>query len=205
MGTTHQRSAGDTRDRLIESHLPLVKALARRYAGLGAELDDLVQVGALGLIKASDRFDPGRGVAFATFATPTIEGEIRPHLRDRSSALRIPRQLQRLSRDIRRCQSDLTTRLGRTPSTAEVAAALDTDADEVERALAAERARDSLSLSSDADPAAATGAETATEADDRLVLAASMRALDSRERQIVYLRFHADKTERQIARELGIS
>ena len=201
----HQRSADSARDRLIESHLPLVKALARRYAGLGAELDDLVQVGALGLVKASDRFDPGKGVAFASFAAPTIEGEIRHHLRDRSSGLRIPRQLQRLSRDIRRCQSDLTTRLGRSPSTAEVAAALDTDADEVERALAAERARDSLSLSGEEDRPAAAGSEPATGADDRLMLAASMRALSRRERHIVYLRFHADKTERQIAAELGIS
>jgi len=81
-----QQTPGQTRECLIESHLPLVKALARRYAGPDAELDDLVQVGAVGLIKASDRFDPGKGVAFATFATPTIEGEIRHHLRDRGSA-----------------------------------------------------------------------------------------------------------------------
>ena len=137
VSSTRQQTAVQTRERLIESHLPLVKALARRYAGPDAELDDLVQVGAVGLIKASDRFDPGRGVAFATFATPTIEGEIRHHLRDRGSALRIPRQLQHLSRQVQRCQGNLAVSLGRSPTVAEIAAALDAREDDVERALAA--------------------------------------------------------------------
>ena len=197
-----QREPGtQTRERLIESHLPLVRALARRYAGPDAELDDLVQVGSVGLIKASDRFDPGKGVAFATFATPTIEGEIRHHLRDRGSAMRIPRQLQQLGRRIHRCQGELAVKLGRSPTAAEVAAALGISEDEVDRALTAERARDSVPLAAEGDVAEAptSGSE------DRLTLASTVRGLDERERRIVYLRFHADKTERQIAREMGIS
>jgi RNA polymerase sigma-B factor len=204
VSSTQQQPAAETRERLIESHLPLVKALARRYAGPHAELDDLVQVGAVGLIKASDRFDPARGVAFATFATPTIEGEIRHHLRDRGSGMRIPRQLQRLSRRIHSRQAELAVSLGRSPTIAEIAAALDTDEDEVEKALAAERARDAVPLAPE-DEAPAAAEEPAADSDDRLMLASTMRTLDDRERRIVYLRFHADKTERQIARELGIS
>ncbi|HWD74531.1 MAG TPA: sigma-70 family RNA polymerase sigma factor [Solirubrobacteraceae bacterium] len=204
MSSTQQQPAADARERLIESHLPLVRALARRYAGPDAELDDLVQVGAVGLIKASDRFDPARGVAFATFATPTIEGEIRHHLRDRGSGMRIPRQLQRLSRRIHSRQAELAVSLGRSPTVAEIAAALDTGEDEVERALAAERARDSVPLAPE-NEAPGAGEEPSADSDDRLMLASTMRALDERERRIVYLRFHADKTERQIARELGIS
>lgn len=203
VSSTQQQPGVQTRQRLIESHLPLVKALARRYAGPGAELDDLVQVGAVGLIKASDRFDPHKGVAFATFATPTIEGEIRHHLRDRGAPLRIPRPLQDLGRRIQRCQGELTVSLGRSPTTAEVAASLQISEDEVDQALAATRARDSVPL---ADGEAHDAAEEpAAGSDTRLMLASSLRALDERQRQIIYLRFHADKTERQIARELGIS
>jgi RNA polymerase sigma-B factor len=204
VSTGQQQTAAQARESLIESHLPLVKAVARRYAGPNAELDDLVQVGAVGLIKASDRFDPGKGVAFATFATPTIEGEIRHHLRDRGSALRIPRELQRLGRQIHRCQGELAGKLGRTPTAAEVAAELQISEDEVEQALAAERARDSVPLAAEGD-AADAAEEPSAGSDNRLTLASSLRSLDDRERRIVYLRFHADKTERQIAREMGIS
>jgi RNA polymerase sigma-B factor len=191
------------RERLIESHLPLVKAVARRYTGRGTELDDLVQVGAVGLIKASDRFDPAKGVAFAAFAAPTIEGEILHHLRDRGSVMRIPRDLQHLSRRIHHRQAELSVSLGRSPTVAEIAAALDTGEDEVERALAADRARDAVPLAPEDEAPAAEGPLSGS--DDRLTLASTMRALGERERRIIYLRFHADKTERQIAQEMGIS
>ena len=206
MSSTQRPLAGAARERLIESHLPLVKAVARRYAGRGAEFEDLVQVGAIGLIKATDRFDPGRGVAFASFAAPTIEGEIRHHLRDRTSALRIPRELQHLSREIRRCQGQLAGTLGREPTTAELAVAVAADELDVERALAAEQARDAVPIPADEDESPPPVIRAPFEgADDRLALADQMRALDERERQIVYLRFHADLTEREIARQVGIS
>src|ERR1700760_598404 len=92
VSSRHQPVVAVSRERLIESHLPLAKSVAKRYTGRGVDLDDLVQVGAVGLIKAADRFDPGRGVAFSAFAEPTIEGEIRHHLRDRSAPVRIPRK-----------------------------------------------------------------------------------------------------------------
>lgn len=191
---------------LIDSHLPLVRAVARRYTGRGEELDDLVQVGAVGLVKASDRFDPSRGVAFAAFATPAIEGEIRRHLDDRAGSVRIPRDLQKTSRDVRRQQAELAARLGRFPTTAEVAEALNVDHAEIERVVAAERAGDQVAVPlGDEGWESVTASEPLDGSDDRMLLAASMRVLSERERRIVFLRFHADLTERQIARTVGIS
>jgi RNA polymerase sigma-B factor len=191
---------------LIESHLPLAKSVARRYAGRGVELDDLVQVAAVGLVKAADRFDTRRGVTFSAFAEPTIEGELRHHLRDRSGSVRIPRELQRLGKRLRTRQSELAARLGRAPTLSELADAVDADTQQVQRALAAEQAREPVSLPATEDGAeVAVAAEPYTDSDDRLLLDAPMHVLDERERRIVYLRFHADKTERQIAREVGIS
>jgi RNA polymerase sigma-B factor len=194
------------RERLIESHLPLVQSLARRYAGRGETFEDLVQVGSIGLIKASDRFDESRGVAFATFAAPAIEGEIRRHLRDRSSVVRIPRELQHTSGELRQQHGELAAALGHSPTTEEIAAALDIDKQDVERALEAEQAREAVPLSPENDTVELpvdSGREGGSE--DRLSLASSVRALDERERAIVFLRFHLDMTERQIARKLGIS
>jgi RNA polymerase sigma-B factor len=188
---------------MIESHLPLAKSVARRYAGRGVELDDLVQVAAVGLVKAADRFDVRRGVSFSTFAEPTIEGELRHHLRDRSGSVRIPRELQRLGKRLRVRQSELAARLGRAPTLSELADAVDADTQQVERALAAEQAREPVSLPATEEGAAA--AEPYADSEDRLLLTAPMHVLDDRERRIVLLRFHADKTEREIAREVGIS
>lgn len=200
------KGARITRERLLESHLPLVHSVARRYAGQGESLDDLVQVGAVGLVKAGNRFDRSRGVAFATFAGPVIEGEIRRHLRDRSTPMRIPRDLQRASGELRRQQGRLTAAIGRSPSTGELAAAMHIDEERIERALRAELAREALPLPGDdenlgrLDDSGEGGSS-----EDRLSLAQCMRALDERERKIVFLRFHADMTERQIGSELGIS
>ncbi|HEY2319256.1 MAG TPA: sigma-70 family RNA polymerase sigma factor [Solirubrobacteraceae bacterium] len=206
MSSRRRPLVAGSRERLIESHLPLAKSVAKRYAGRGVDLDDLVQVGAVGLIKAADRFDAGRGVAFSTFAEPTIEGEIRHHLRDRSAPVRIPRELQRLGKRLRRRQGELAAQLGRDPTLSELADAVEADVGDVERALAAEQARESVEL-----PAAETAGGAAMQAEpfagsvERLLLAEHMHVLDDRERRIVYLRFHADQTERQIARELEIS
>jgi RNA polymerase sigma-B factor len=191
---------------LIDSHLPLVHAVARRYAGRGEELDDLVQVGAVGLVKASDRFDPSRGVAFATFATPAIEGEIRRHLDDRARPVRIPRDLQKTSRNLRRQEAELAARLGRFPTNAELAQALKVDEAEIERVVTAERAGAQVAVPPGDDawePVPST--ELLDGSDNRMLLAASMRVLNERERRIVFLRFHADLTERQMARTIGIS
>jgi RNA polymerase sigma-B factor len=199
-------SADVARKQLIESHLALVRAVARRYVGRGETLDDLVQVGAIGLIKATDRFDPSRGVAFSTFATPLIEGAIRHHLRDRVSSLRIPRDLQRKSGELHRQSGELAASLGRSPTTRELATALDTDQRDVERVLGAGRAREVIPIAVDPDRVELSDESAGlADSDTRVLLEGSLRTLDERERRIVLLRFHADMTERDIAREVGIS
>lgn len=202
MSTTSGRTASSQREQLVESHLPLVRSIARRYAGRGEMLDDLVQVGSVGLVRASKHFDSGRGVSFAKFAAPAIEGEIRRHLDDRTTSVRVPRELQRLSDRLQRCRTDLQAELGRTPTVPELAQAMGVEHEDVERALGAERARHDVTT-----PGVETEADTESvgSIDDRLLLAASARVLSKRERRIVFMRFHADMTERDIARELGIS
>src|SRR5947209_174268 len=110
-GPTAPGFADSARQELVRSHLPLVRAIARRYARRREELEDLVQAGSVGLVKASHRFDPSRGVAFATFAAPGVEGEIRRHLLDRASGVRVPREAQRMSTELRRCRSELAAAL----------------------------------------------------------------------------------------------
>ncbi len=178
--------------------------MARRYARRREDLDDLVQAGSVGLIKASSRFDPSRGVAFATFAAPSVEGEIRSQLRARDAGVRMPREVQRMSTELRRCRSELAASLGRAPHVRELAAALDADVREVERLLAADVARDAVSLGTQGTDVPADS-EALAKSDSRVLLAGGLRALTPRERRIVFLRFHADMTERQIARTVGIS
>lgn len=192
------------RQELVRSHLPLVRAMARRYARRREELDDLVQAGSVGLVKASSRFDPNRGVAFSTFAAPSVEGEIRRHLRERDGGVRMPREVQRMSTELRRCRSELAASLGRAPDVRELAAALDADVGEVERLLAADAARDAAPLGAPGTDVAADS-EALAKSEYRVLLAGGLRALAPRERRIVFLRFHADMTERQIARTVGIS
>jgi RNA polymerase sigma-B factor len=195
------------RQELVRSHLPLVRAMARRYAGRGEEVDDLVQAGSVGLVQASTRFDPSRGVAFATFVAPAVEGEIRRHLRERSPGLRLPRDVQRMSGELRRTSDALVASLGRAPEVAEVAAALDADVSEVERLMAADRARNPVPLpaAGDAETQRPGEPDAQAESEYRVLLEGGLRALDARERRIVFLRFHADMTEAQIARAVGIS
>lgn len=180
--------------------------MARRYARRREEFDDLVQAGSVGLVKASHRFDPSRGVAFATFVAPTVEGEIRRHLRERGDGVRIPREMERMSTELRRCRSELAAALGRAPDVRELAAALDADVREVERLLAADLAKEPVALS-ESEPGTDLPADgdTVEKSEYRVLLAGSLRALEPRERRIVFLRFHADMTERQIARTVGLS
>lgn len=192
------------REQLVEQHLPLVQSVARRYASSGESLEDLVQVGAVGLVKAGNRFDEGRGVAFAAFAAPLIEGEIRRHLRDRSSPMRIPRTLQRTSGALRRKRDQLAAARGHSPSTRELAIALSLDEESVEDALRAELAGTALPLSGE-EQNRLESADDSAGSEDRLALARCMHVLDERQRKIVFLRFHADLTERQIGDELGLS
>src|SRR3982751_1228514 len=119
------------RDELIEAHLGLAEYLARRFSNRGEPLDDLVQVASLGLVKAGERFDPSRGLEFTTFATPTIVGELKRHFRDKGWAVRVPRRVQELHVEVNTLVGELTQRLGRSPTIAELARMASTSEEEV--------------------------------------------------------------------------
>jgi RNA polymerase sigma-B factor len=198
------------RERLIELHLPLVRMLARRYANCGEQLEDLVQVGSVGLIEAIDRFDPERGSELTSYAAPTIVGEIKRHLRDRTSTVRIPRRLAELNGRLRPHRESLAAELSRTPTLSEVARDAGIDEAEAAAAIATERARAVVSLpATDGASAELDGAivvdDTFASCDDRLLLAAGFRTLDERERRILHLRYFAGLSQGEIAREVGVS
>jgi RNA polymerase sigma-B factor len=193
----------ERRQRLIEQQLPLVRSLARRYAHRGEQLEDLVQVGTIGLIKAVDRYEPTRGVEFIAFAVPNILGEIKRHLRDRCSPIRVPRRDQEISARMRSTRRQLTAHLQRNPTTAELAAAANLDEDELEEAMRAEQARAPLPLT---DAAPALGAEEIFDAsEDRLLIARGLRSLHRHERQALRCRYYEDLSQDEIAARLGIS
>jgi RNA polymerase sigma-B factor len=203
------------REKLIEQYMSLVRSLARRYSYRGEQLEDLVQVGCIGLIKAIDRFDVDRGVEQTTYATPNIIGEIKRHFRDRGWAVRVPRGLQELNVQLSRLVETLTVQFGRSPTIPELAKAAGVEEEEVLEALESGRAYSSLSLSSgggsdedgDLDPLESLGEiEHQYEvSEDRAVLAPGFRVLDDRERTILHLRFFDGLTQSQIAQQVGIS
>ncbi len=209
---THRRA----RDELVTLHLPLVHFLARRFRDRGEPLEDLVQVGTIGLIKAVDRFDPQRGVEFSTYATPTIVGEIKRHFRDKGWAIRVPRRLQELRISLGRATAELSQKSGRAPTVAELAAHLGISEDEVIEGLEGALAYSTTSL--DAHVGGDDGDESPSLVDrlggDDLDLEAVeyreslkplLAALPSRERRILALRFFHGMTQSEIAAEVGIS
>jgi RNA polymerase sigma-B factor len=212
----HEEGDLAAREKLIEQYMSLVRSLARRYAYRGEQLEDLVQIGAIGLIKAIDRFDLERGVELTTYATPNIIGEIKRHFRDKGWAVRVPRGLQELNVQLSRLMEQLTVQLGRSPTIPELAKASGSTEEEVLEALESGRAYSSLSLSSgggggegedDLDPLESIGSEEHQYevSEDRAVLAPGFRALDERERMILQLRFFDGLTQSQIAQQVGIS
>ena len=211
---TRCREQGDqkARDELVTRFLPLARHLARRYNAAG-EHDDLEQVAALGLVKAIDRFDPERGIAFTSFAVPTITGELKRYFRDKGWAVRVPRSIQELKLRIDREQPRLTASLGRSPTAAELAEKTGTCLEQVVEALGVSTAHrpDSLDrpvgedgtsavelVGGQVDPGYAR-TEAATLVDSLL------RQLPDREREILRLRFEQDLTQAEIGERLGIS
>ncbi|MBM2623590.1 SigB/SigF/SigG family RNA polymerase sigma factor [Actinoplanes sp. LDG1-06] len=201
------------RERTIEAWMPLARHLANRYAGRGEPSDDLFQVASVGLIKAVDRFDAGRGVDFAGFAIPTIVGELKRHFRDRTWSIRVPRRLQELRLAITGANSTLTHSLGRAPTVADIAEYLDVSEEEVLEGLEGARAYNATSLST---PVSADGTTELGEtlggedrefevAEARVALGPAMAVLDEREQQIVTLRFFGNLTQSQIAEQIGVS
>src|SRR5216117_3462991 len=144
----HEHGDASAREQLIEQYMSLVRSLARRYSYRGEQLDDLVQIGAIGLIKAIDRFDIDRGVELTTYATPNIIGEIKRHFRDKDWSVRVPRGLQELNVQLSRLVEQLTVQLGRSPTMSEVAKAAGTEEEEVLEALESGRAYSSASSTS---------------------------------------------------------
>ena len=143
----HEDGDLQAREQLIEQYMSLVRSLARRYSYRGEQLEDLVQIGAIGLIKAIDRFDLERGVELTTYATPNIIGEIKRHFRDKGWSVRVPRGLQELNVQLSRLVEQLTVQLSRSPTIPELAKAAGVEEEEVLEALESGRAYTSLSLS----------------------------------------------------------
>jgi RNA polymerase sigma-B factor len=211
----HEHGDLQAREQLIEQYMSLVRSLARRYSYRGEQLEDLVQIGAIGLIKAIDRFDLERGVELTTYATPNIIGEIKRHFRDKGWSVRVPRGLQELNVQLSRLVEQLTVQLARSPTIPELAKAAGVEEEEVLEALESGRAYTSLSLSvgggggdeDDLDPLESLGTEEHQYevSEDRAVLAPGFKVLDERERKILQLRFFEGLTQSQIAQQVGIS
>jgi RNA polymerase sigma-B factor len=204
------------RDSTIMSFAGLVRSIARRYEGRGFPLDDLMQVGYVGLIQAVDRFDPARGTSLRAYAARTIDGEIMHMFRDQKWAVRVPRGLQEASSRVALVREELTQQLGREPAVPEIADAAGLSVDEAAEAIAVRTAFTTRTMPEqvhpvDSEPDAAAEDEFASEEAgfetvlDRGQLAAAMRCLPARERRILVLRVYGDLTQSQIAERVGIS
>ena len=206
---------GDERARteLVERLMPFVRRIAVGYAGRGEPLDDLVQVGALGLVNAIDRFDLSRGLRLTTFAAPNISGEIKRHFRDRAWSIRIPRDLQELYSRITHASSALTSDLGRAPTVMEISRELSVSEENVLEAMDAGRNYRTASLdATSGEGETHTAAEAICSCDagfeaaeHRAVIEQGLNALPERERRIVLMRFARDLSQREIAAHLGLS
>ncbi|WP_371793584.1 RNA polymerase sigma factor SigF [Streptomyces sp. NBC_01471] len=202
------------RNTLVELNLALVKFAASRFRSRSEPMEDIIQVGTIGLIKAIDRFELSRGVEFPTFAMPTIIGEIKRFFRDTSWSVRVPRRLQELRLDLAKAGDELAQQLDRSPTVAELAARLDLTKEEVVEGMAASNAYTASSLDAQPEEDDSEGALA-----DRIgyedhdlegveyieSLKPLIAGLPSRDRQILSLRFVANMTQSEIGEELGIS
>ena len=201
------------RDDLVTAHMGLAEYLARRFTNRGEPLDDLIQVAALGLLKAVDRFDPDRGLEFSTYATPTIVGELKRHFRDKGWAVRVPRRVQELHLRLGSVVSNLSQELGRSPTIGEIAQAAAVSEEEVLEAIEAGHAYRFTSLdapSGNEDEmtlSAELGAEDQglIDSEHRVTLSPLIAQFPPRERMILHLRFFEGMTQSEIASRLGIS
>jgi RNA polymerase sigma-B factor len=201
------------RERMIESHLPLADAIARRYNHTSEPLDDLTQVARLGLLKAVDRWDPARGTAFSTFAVPTITGELQRHFRDRTWTVKPPRRVQERYLRVQRTRAALSTELGHEPTAREIASAAGCRPEDVVEAVAAGDAYAPRSLDSpirDDEGEGCTGMDRLPDtrhelarSEDAVALRQLGQVLDDRSWEIVRLRFEEDLLQREIADRVG--
>ena len=188
---------------LVDRHLPLVRSLAHRYRGCGEPFDDLVQVGSVGLVAAARRFDPSRGIQFAAYAAPTVEGELRRYLRDRASTIRVPRREQERAAMLRQAARLAAQRLGHEASLAETAQTAGIPLDDARRALNGSAGTLPLSTLERRESPAAEDEFAACE--DKAFVSELVMSLAPRERQLVRLRFGGDLSQAEIAQRLDIS
>ena len=209
----------EIRNRIVESHLYVVDILIRKYLNKGVEYDDLYQIGALALITAADRFDPERGYAFTSFATPTILGEIKKYFRDKEWSLKVPRRLKEINAKIATAKETLSLQLKRTPTIAELAEYMGRSEEEVLEAMESGKAYDAYSLSRPL----FEGGEDGTSAErfmekfmavedagfGRLeyeeIIQKVLCTLNEAERRVFRRRFLENKTQAEIAGEIGVS
>lgn len=209
-----RRDDPDVRRQIVERYDALAIGLAQRFRGRGESTDDLVQVARYSLLKTIDRFDVLVGVEFSTFATKSILGELKRHLRDKAWSVRVPRSLQETFLRTGRAVEELTQRLGRSPTIAEIAEELEISAEEVLDAMDAGSAFTAASLDmpvGEDDGGSTLGDllpfedEILGRSDERVTVSEHLKALPERERLIIYLRFFEAKSQREVADELGIS
>jgi RNA polymerase sigma-B factor len=211
-GSTAERVRA--RASLIEMHLPLAKYFARKFRNRGEPYEDLVQVATVGLIKSIDGFDTGRGVEFASYAMPTIVGELKRHFRDKGWSVRVPRRLQELKIEIASATMRITQQLGRSPTVSDLARELHLTREQIVESLEASNAYSALSLYAPIgnEDEAPTVADMMGEIDrnlesveDRESLRPLLRRLPVREQRILAMRFFGNMTQTQIADEIGVS
>lgn len=201
------------RARVIEENLPMARRLARRFAGRGEQLEDLVQVAALALVKAVDGFDPRHEVPFDGYAMPVILGAVKRHFRDAAWGMRVPRAVKELGREVAAAAEELSQQQQRTPATADIADHLHVALADVQVAVGARQAYRMTSLNTACN--AVTGAELIDRlgdcdarydaVEDRACLRPALDAIPPRERRILAMRFYGRMSQSQIAEEVGIS
>ncbi len=198
------------RNELVEAHCGLARQLAAKFSGRGESVEDLQQVAQMALLKAVERYDPSRGTSFATFATPTIVGELKRHFRDRVWPVRVPRRLQELYMRCSDSTEVLRHEMGRSPTSQQIADHLGTEADEVREALAAGASFRTLPIGGSGEepagaPPAVSDDERFGKVEDRLVLADFVAHLPELERRVVHLRVVHNLTQAEIAHQVGVS
>jgi RNA polymerase sigma-B factor len=211
----HRLGDESAREALVGRFLPLARQLARRYQRGGEQLDDLVQVASLGLLKAIDRFDPARETAFSSFAVPTILGELKRHFRDKGWSVRVPRDLQELAVRVDKTADEMARELGRAPTPAQLAERTGITVEQVLEAREASAAYRAVSLDrprTEEDDegesyADAVGVEDPgfRVAEDAATIERLMRVLSDREREVLRLRFEEDLTQSEIGERVGVS
>jgi RNA polymerase sigma-B factor len=205
-----------TRDAIVHQFERLAYSIANRFVKRGVENEDLFQVAMIGLVKAVDRFDPNTHYRFSTFAVPTIMGEIKRYFRDHSRPVHVPRGMQELAQQVQRANTEMTERLGRCPTTRELAARLEISEERVEQALAVEEANHPLSLDGeiergDADRTSVLegclGSEDAglVDTEYRVSVHQALRHLSEPVRQVIQMRYLNELSQREVARRLGLS